>query len=137
MNTPKQFQARYPEVDAVISSSRRIKYAIDEQRGFFSRDIAPRVLGVTHSIKEPSSNWLPAQERGNAREWECDSWMRQNHPWGTPFVAIDDRASLFQPSCPDLLLTDARTGFTALGHANPRGCKHKNGGLGKAMSTQP
>ena len=102
MNTPKQFQARYPEVDVVISSrSRRIKYAMDEQRGFFSGDIAPRVLGVTPSIKEPSSNWLPAQERGNARDG-----MRQldaSEPsWGTPFVAIDDRACLFQPSCPYL-----------------------------------
>ena len=72
MNTPKQLQSRYPAMDVVISISWLIKYAMDEQRGFFSGDIAPRVLGATPSIKEPSSNWLPAQERGNAREWECN-----------------------------------------------------------------
>lgn len=110
----------YPEVGVVISSSWRVKYAIDKLRGFFSADIAPRVVGVTPSIKEPSSNWLPGQGSSHAREWECDSWMRQNRPWGTPYVAIDDRATWFRPDCPDLLHTDSRTGFTAQDQATLR-----------------
>ena len=111
----------YPEIDVVISSSWRVNYAIDELRDFFSPDIALRVVGVTPSIKEPSSSWLPGQGSSYAREWECDSWMRQNRPWGTPYVAIDDRAAWFRPSCPDLLHTDARTGFTPQDQATLRG----------------
>lgn len=110
----------YPEVDAVISSSWRIKYAIGELRGFFSGEIAPRVLGVTPSIKEPSSNWLPGQGCSHAREWECESWMRQSRPRGTPYVAINDRATWFRPSCPVLFHTDARTGFTPQNQATLR-----------------
>ena len=99
-------------VDVVISSSWRGEHTLETLRGFFSSDIASRVVGVTPSIKEPSSNWLPGAGSAHAREWEIESWMRQNRPWGTPYVAVDDRAPWFRPGCADLLLTDPGTGFT-------------------------
>ena len=110
----------YPAVDVVISSSWRDVHALDKLRGFFSPDIAPRVVGVTPSIKEPSSTWLPGPDSSHPREWECNTWMRQNRPWGTPYVAVDDRSTWFRPGCADLLLTDARTGFTPQDQATLR-----------------
>lgn len=110
----EQVLREYGAVDVVISSSWRGEHALENLRDFFSSDIAMRVVGVTPSIKEPSSNWLPGAGSAHAREWEweCESWMRQNRPWGTPYVAVDDRSTWFRPGCADLLLTDARTGFT-------------------------
>jgi hypothetical protein len=37
--------------------------------------------------------------------------MTKNCEWNTPWLAIDDRQRWFRPECPDLLLTDSRTGF--------------------------
>lgn len=101
----------HPTVSIVISSSWRDAYTFEELRAFFSADLAPRVIGVTPSIKRPSGDWLPGQVPQYEREWECDSWMRQNRPWGTPWLAIDDRAHWFRPDCSELLLTDSSVGF--------------------------
>ena len=99
------------EVDIVISSSWRTEFNLNELRGFFSDDIAPRVVGVTPSNKQPTHDWLPASSGCHERESECESWMRKNRPWSTPWIALDDRAHWFRPECSDLLLTSSRVGF--------------------------
>jgi hypothetical protein len=104
----------YPAVDIVISSSWRDPelHYLDELRGFLSPDIGARVVGVTPSIKTPSSTWLPSTAIAHEREWKCQAWMKANRPWGTPWLAIDDRASWFGPDCSELLLTDKAFGFS-------------------------
>jgi hypothetical protein len=98
-------------VDVVISSSWRQVHSLDVMRSHFAPEIAQRVVGVTPSNKQPNSAWLPGAAVAFEREGECDSWMKQNRSWGTPWVAIDDRAHWFRPGCNDLLRTSAKTGF--------------------------
>ena len=102
---------QHPRVDVVISSSWRQVHSLEEMRAHFAPDIAQRVVGVTPSNKQPTSAWLPGAAVAFEREGECDSWMKQNRSWGTPWVAIDDRAHWFRPGCNDLLQTSAKTGF--------------------------
>jgi len=101
----------FPGVDIVISSSWRTQFSLQELRDFFSADLAQRVIGVTPSSRAASDTWLPGSSVGFERESECDAWMRQNRPWGTPWIAIDDRPHWFRPDCTDLLLTSSTVGF--------------------------
>jgi HAD domain in Swiss Army Knife RNA repair proteins len=86
-------------------------HSLDEMRAHFAPDIAQRVVGVTPSNKQPTSAWLPGAAAAFEREGECDSWLKQNRAWGTPWVALDDRAHWFRPGCADLLQTSSKTGF--------------------------
>jgi hypothetical protein len=108
----EQVVREHPGVDLVISSSWREQYSLEQLQGFFSADIAPRVVGVTPSSKDLMDTWLPGSALRHEREAQCESWMRQNRPWGTPWLAIDDRAHWFRPDCSDLLLTSSAIGFT-------------------------
>lgn len=101
----------HPTVEIVISSSWRDHYTLEEMRDFFAPDIGARLIGVTPSIKNPGSDWLPGHVPEYEREWEIESWMKSNRPWGTPWLAIDDRHYWFRPDCSNLLLTDRLTGF--------------------------
>jgi hypothetical protein len=110
----------YPCVDVVISSSWRGTYSLQKLQSYFSPDIAPRIVGMTPSNKKPSNHWLPGHLASPERESECNDWMRQNRPWGTPFVAVDDRAHWFRPDCSELLLTRSDSGFTLADQATLR-----------------
>lgn len=102
----------YPAVKIVISSSWRDHYSLEEMSAFFAPDIASRLIGVTPSIKRPSSNWLPGHVPEFEREWEIESWMKVNCAWDTPWMAIDDRPYWFRPDSANLLVTHSRTAFT-------------------------
>jgi hypothetical protein len=101
----------FPAVELVISSSWRDHHTLDELRDMFSPDIGQMVVGVTPSIKNPSSDWLPGSTTEHEREWEIETWMKANRPWGTPWMAIDDRAHWFRENSPNLLLTKSAFGF--------------------------
>jgi hypothetical protein len=103
---------RYTQVEVVISSSWRNHYKLSELQDFLSAIPPSRIIDVTPSIKQPSSIWLPSSLPEFERQWEIETWMKVNRPWGTPWLAIDDRPRWFAPSCPNLLLTDRNTGFT-------------------------
>ncbi|NVO06155.1 MAG: hypothetical protein HXX19_09630 [Rhodoferax sp.] len=103
---------RYPAVDIVISSSWRMHYTLDERKEFLSPIAADRVVGMTPSIKTPSPDWLPGVVPEHERQWDIKTWMKANRPWGTLWIAIDDRPQWFGPECVGLLLTDRKTGFT-------------------------
>lgn len=102
----------YPSVDIVISSSWRNHYSLQELRDFFAPDLAGRVVGMTPSIKRPSSNWLPGHAPKFEREWEIETWMKENRSWDTPWLAVDDRPYWFRPDSSNLLVTQSKTGFT-------------------------
>ena len=107
----EQVLREFPTVDIVISSSWRLEFTVEQLQGHFSPDIASRVVGMTPSNKQPGANWLPVSSGGHEREGECEAWMRSNRAWGTPWVALDDRAHWFRPDCKDLLLTQSKVGF--------------------------
>ncbi len=102
----------HPTVEIVISSSWRDHYALKELRDFFAPDMAARVVGMTPSIRRPSSHWLPGPAPEFEREWEIETWMKANRSWNTPWLAIDDRPYWFRPDSSNLLVTQAKTGFT-------------------------
>lgn len=103
---------KFANLQIVVSSSWRDFYTLDRLRKNFSADLRPRVVGVTPSNKRPSASWLPGHVPRHEREWEIQTWMKENCSWDTPWLAIDDRAHWFSPDSPNLLLTQATTGFT-------------------------
>ncbi|WP_180124862.1 HAD domain-containing protein [Rhodoferax sp. BLA1] len=92
-------------VHIVISSSWREYHGLEDMREFFSQDMQSRVIGVTPNL------WDQALAPAFVRERECMAWLATNRPPGTPWLAIDDRPSWFQPNCPNLFLTDTVQGF--------------------------
>jgi hypothetical protein len=77
----------------------------------FAPDIGALVVGVTPGIRTPSPDWLPGSAPRHEREWEIETWLKANRPWGTPWLAIDDRAQWFREDSANLLLTASRHGF--------------------------
>lgn len=101
----------FPNLQIVISSTWRDHYTLDELKDMFCHDIKERIIGVTPSIKNPSPTWLPGSAPDHERQWEIETWMKANRPWGTPWLAIDDRPYWFQETCKDLLITNSKFGF--------------------------
>lgn len=99
-------------IEIVISSAWRLTHTLAELRTHFSADLQPLVIGITPSIKYPSPLWLGQKAPQWEREWEIETWLQENHRDG-PWLAIDDRPSLFREICLDLLITDRTVGFTA------------------------
>jgi hypothetical protein len=53
----------------------------------------------------------PAALRPYRRQAECVTWLRAQGQEHTPWVALDDRPSLFAPHCEQLILCDSNIGF--------------------------
>jgi len=102
---------RQHAVEIVVSSSWRMHFSLAGMRDLFSNDIAALLIDVTPSIAKPSATWLPGQHPEWERQWECETWLKANRPWGHPHVFIDDREHWFRPGCPNLLLVDGSTGM--------------------------
>jgi hypothetical protein len=103
---------RYRSVEVVISSSWRMQHSLAELRDFLFELPPHRVVGETPSIINPSPTWVPGTRPSWERQWEIETWLKENRPWGTPWIALDDRAEWFEDGCKNLLLTDKTTGFT-------------------------
>jgi hypothetical protein len=67
-----------------------------------------RVVDTTPLIS-PSD--VPAALRPFRRQAECHCWLKQHGHESTPWVALDDRPSLFEPHCEQLILCDSNVGF--------------------------
>ena len=97
----------YPHVEVVITSTRRLTTLLVGLRRAFSADIAKRVIGVTPSM--PFLNLSIGQ-----RQVEIEAWLRGKGRETEPWVALDDRADLFQPDAPLILccngITDTEIG---------------------------
>lgn len=99
-------------IEIVISSSWRDSHSLAELRDMFAVDIGALIVGVTPGIRKPTLEWLPGNAPRHERQWEIERWLEVNRPWGTPWLALDDRPYWFLEDCADLLLTDSRLGFT-------------------------
>lgn len=90
-------------VQIVISSTWRQAYGIAKLRGFFSPDIASRIIGGTPQLNEYSSE----HERGE----EIEAWLagKSTSAW----AILDDDADGFMPRLRNrLALCDGATGIS-------------------------
>jgi hypothetical protein len=83
--------------------------ALDLLRENFPEDLRPRVVGVTpnHANLGDSLYELAAYPR----ERECVAWLKRRRVPATPWLSLDDRAALFRPDCPNLMLVNTNYGF--------------------------
>lgn len=79
----------------VISSSWRTNHHLDELVVYFPMDIAIRIVGVTPNLV------VNYTLQPGLRQTEIETWMAENAPNGK-WLAIDDRAGMFQPGCQNL-----------------------------------
>ncbi|MFC3106848.1 HAD domain-containing protein [Undibacterium arcticum] len=102
----------FPAVEIVVSSSWRVARTLDDLRAFFATDIAQRIIGVT----PPDSREFPELAQiigpGYFRQIEIEAWIRHFGRAREPWLVLDDRAYLFRPFLPNLILCDGDTGLT-------------------------
>jgi hypothetical protein len=98
----------FPEVRVVLSTSWRAQRATGELAGLLPDGLRQRVIDATPLATSPET---PAALRPYRRHAECATWLRTRGHEATPWVAIDDRPSLFAPHCEQLILCDSNVGF--------------------------
>lgn len=105
----------FPRVNIVLSSTWRLRQPADTTgnhlKGYFSSDIAERIVGVTLDHKKLDSDHAPAGIELYPREWESIAWVRANRPRDERWVALDDKAYLYRPFNKHLIVTSADSGF--------------------------
>jgi hypothetical protein len=98
----------FPELRIVLSTSWRSQRTLDEMAQPLPDGLRQRVIDATPLVISSDS---PAALRPYRRHAECACWLRSQGHEGTPWVALDDRASLFAPHCEQLILCDSNVGF--------------------------
>lgn len=95
----------HEHVDIVITSSRREIQPLSLLVERFQTDIRLRILGATPVLK---TKWPPYPK--HVRHAEILQYMADRQ-LKAPWIALDDEANLFPPSCPQLILCNPLTGF--------------------------
>jgi hypothetical protein len=88
---------RWPELCVVVSSMWRLDATLDGLRRHFAPDIAPRVVGMTPDLFDPTAPGVPG-----LRQRECEAWIAAHDP-GAPWIALDDRPEAFDAPCEQLV----------------------------------
>lgn len=95
------------ELPIVVSSMWRFDDDIAALRANFPVDIGRQIIGVTPDLpKRQEIGWErkgAAPSRLGQRQREIEAWMLQNSPCGE-WLAIDDRPSWFDLTCPNLFV---------------------------------
>ncbi|GAB4474919.1 MAG: HAD domain-containing protein [Burkholderiaceae bacterium] len=100
----------FPEVCVVLSTSWRNGRSIDDLVGPLAAPLRARVIGVTPTFGEFAA---PARLVPYRRQAECRQWLVEQGQEDRPWLALDDRASLFEPYCDRLIQCDSQRGFDA------------------------
>jgi hypothetical protein len=87
----------FPDIDIVISSAWRELNSLETLRGFFSPDIARRIIGATPVLH---------LEFEGRREREIRAWLRDTGREHEAFIAVDDWPALFSWNCDFLFTVD-------------------------------
>lgn len=100
----------FPEVCIVLSTSWRNGRSIDELVGPLAPPLRARVIGVTPTFGQfvAAPRLVPYR-----RQAECQQWLVEHGQQDRPWLALDDRASGFEPYCDRLIECDSRRGFDA------------------------
>lgn len=102
----EEFVEKMPNVEIVITSTWRKKHSLDELKMNFTLAVRDRIVGIT-----------PVLEDGydfGGRQREIQSYLDAAglHSANCYWIALDDMAMFFENNYPNLILTDARKGFT-------------------------
>lgn len=108
-----QVLREFPSVEIVISSARRLGWAKESDalgnlKENFPEDLRPRIVGVTPDVQNIGDKLI--ELAAYPRERACLAWLKARRVPGTPWLALDDRAALFSPGCPNLMLVDTNYG---------------------------
>ncbi len=98
----------FPEVSIVLSTSWRTDRSLGEMTQPLPDALRRRVIDATPLATSADT---PAALRPYRRHAECATWLRAQGHEKTPWVALDDRPSLFAPHCEQLILCDSNVGF--------------------------
>jgi hypothetical protein len=103
----EQFLVQMPKLSVVVSSSWRETQTLTQMQANFSPAIRSRIIGMTPI--------LPWQEQVGHRQREIEEYLRiqQLGADAVSWRALDDIAWFFEPTCANLILVDAKTGFQA------------------------
>ncbi|MFZ6676222.1 HAD domain-containing protein [Undibacterium sp. Xuan67W] len=89
----------FPTLQIVVSSEWRLRFSLNELRGFFSTDIAARIIGVTPEIQiRETTDILGSRFR------EIEAFLIDAYSVNETWLALDDDVSLFPPDCSQLIL---------------------------------
>ena len=103
-----QALAPFPEVRIVLSTSWRSQRTLAELTQPLPEALNGRVIDATPLATSADT---PAALRPFRRHAECATWLRARGYEQTPWLALDDRPSLFAPHCEQLILCDSNIGF--------------------------
>ena len=92
-----------PEVRVVISSSWQDAHPLGALKGFFSADIAARIVGGTRSVNRDAE--------AESRYDQIRMYLRRARHSSTAWVALDDAAHEFPEGCEQLVLCESARGF--------------------------
>ena len=93
----------FPHVDIVVSSDWRKMHTLEQLRGFFSPDIAQRIIGVTPAVERVG---VAVSYAERVRHSEVLAWLDANGHAATPWLALDDDPENFPPPAPLVLCAD-------------------------------
>jgi len=99
----------YADVAVVLSTAWRTQRKLTELVAPLPAGLRERVIDVTPPcvFGEAPVELLPYR-----RQAECVQWLRARGEEQLPWLALDDRASLFEPYCEQLILCESRVGLT-------------------------
>lgn len=92
-----------PSVSVVLTSSHREGLNLEQLKARFSSPVAQRIVGMTAQS--------PLGRAYGGRQREIEDWMKTAPVPNAPWVALDDEALLFDPSCNRLIHTHPWTGL--------------------------
>ena len=98
----------FPETSVVLSTSWRTFMNLEQLVVAFDPELRWRVIGVTPRFADFSA---PRGLVPYRRQAECVQWLNENGMNDAPWIALDDRASWFEPYCENLVTCDALVGF--------------------------
>lgn len=100
----------FPHIEIVISSSWRVDHTLDQLRGFFSSDIANRIIGVTPDFNIPGFDL----DYRYLRQKVIEAWLKTNGRQDARWIALDDTDWMFRKDCRQLMLVDGKVGFASV-----------------------
>jgi len=99
--------APFAELAIVLSTSWRTHADITQLAQHLPRSLRSKLVGATRNFHDIDCAPALVPYR---RQAECQHWIDTERP-GAHWLALDDRASGFQPYCEQLILTRSDTGI--------------------------